>query len=147
VIALKIKDELLQLREKDGLIRPSKAVSWARNHPESELHKRIEWDDRKAAHEHRLEQVRKLIRVFVIYDDKPERATISLSSDRSSKDGGYRDADVVLNTRQFRDIAIRDALTDVKRWRERHRALTELSPIFRAVDLFLAAESLAEAAD
>lgn len=49
------------LEDSKGNVRPVDVIEAARD-PKSALHKDFEWDDTKAAHKHRLETARKLIR-------------------------------------------------------------------------------------
>ncbi len=63
-----IGSELERIREKHGRLAPSIVLAEAQ--PEdSPLHNEFEWDDSVAAHEYRLQQARKLIRLHVTYDE------------------------------------------------------------------------------
>lgn len=53
------------LEREDGRLLPSDVVEAARD-PRSVLHSHFEWDDSKAAHEHRLAQARALIRTIKV---------------------------------------------------------------------------------
>src|SRR5262245_65814723 len=57
----RIATELLALRNDKGVINPTRAVEWAREHPQSRLHGVLEWDDAVAGAKYRNEQVRKMI--------------------------------------------------------------------------------------
>jgi len=125
-----VEDELVALRNEDGMINPRTALQWARDNRESQLAGRIEWDDTKAAEEYRLGQVRRLIAVHVRTEDG-NRGTISLLSDRR-RDGGYREVETVLSNSEMRAIALREALRELRRFEQRYRHLQELSSIFSA---------------
>ena len=80
-----IREALEGIRKKYGRLTPSLTVKVAK-HPDSILHTRFEWDDSKAAHEHRLWQARQLISTNVIrvpVTDKLVRAYIHVPA----KDG------------------------------------------------------------
>jgi hypothetical protein len=128
-----IESEILALQDGDGFFKPRAILNWARDNPESELHGKIEWDDAKAAEAHRLDQVRRLITIYVRTEDG-DRATISLIQDRFPE-GGYRQLDAVLSNSELRLMALRQAMRDYKRWETRYRHLVELSKIFEAATL------------
>jgi hypothetical protein len=136
-----VEDELVALTDPDGFIKPHRVVEWAREHPESELYKHIEWDDTKAAdvvewarenpeselHKriewndakaddaYRLVQAWCLITIHIRSDDG-QRGTISLIQDRNA-DGGYRHMDRVLSNYELRRMASRQALREFNTWR------------------------------
>jgi hypothetical protein len=127
-----IEQELLALTDASGFIKPFTVVTWARKNPHSHLHKRFEWNDRLAAEQHRLDQARQLIAVYVRADDG-HRATISLVEDRHQA-GGYRRIEQVMSSADMRAIALRQALAEFHRWRDRYRYMVELAQIFAAAD-------------
>lgn len=131
----RIGEELLALRATDGRWYPSVIVNWARQNPASALHRALTWDDAEAAERYRLDQARRLIAIHVV-DDIGDRQTISLAIDRGVG-GGYRALPEVLASGQMRRLAAREALTELVRWRDRHRHLDrELAPIFGLIDRF-----------
>ncbi len=69
----KVRDELARLYSKHGGLKPSVVVKEARDE-KSPLHSSFEWDDAKAAHAHRLDRARTLIKTvhFIIKDGKEE---------------------------------------------------------------------------
>ena len=111
--------EIVALTASDGKIYPSVVVAWAQANPDSELHRRFEWDIEKAAHEHWLWQARQLISIHVV-DLAGDRTTISLEIDRT-RGGGYRDMGAVLSNADLRRMATEQAL------RELHRASREVA--------------------
>lgn len=131
---MSIRDEIEALTRKDGLIHAEDIVNWARTHPESELHKRFPWDVEQAAYLHWLSVARRLIQVYVV-DTRGDRTTFSLVTDRVSG-GGYRDSQQVLDNTEFRRQAAEQALVEVRHWRERNAAISELDAIFTAIDEF-----------
>jgi hypothetical protein len=136
----KIMEELEYIRRQHGdVLRPEDVVSFAQDETTA-LHREFEWDDTKAAAEHRLWQARQVIRVTVTTlpspysDDTPIRAYVSMPSDRVQPGGGYRSFEDVMSSDELRAELLRDALSEVKRWKRKHDRLKELSPIFRAID-------------
>lgn len=133
-----VRDELLQIMvANDGVCNPSQVVEFARN-PETQLHSRFEWDDTKAAEDHRLWQARQVIslELTVIPGKKRDveiRLFISLSQDRTSE-GGYRLITNVLEDPEMRAKMLYEALQDLNRIKVKYGALTELAKVFEAVD-------------
>lgn len=131
---MSIQDELEAIMNAgNGLLKPSEALEWARAHPKSALYSQIEWDRDKAAYEHQIWQIRRLIAIHII---TPERArqTISLSIDRVRPGGGYRDVDGVMQDVSLRAVALADALRDLERIRARYTHLHELARIWDELD-------------
>jgi hypothetical protein len=127
-----VRAEIVALRDADGLIHAGSLVDWARQNSESALHTQFEWDDQIAGERYRVEQARRLIAIHVV-DVDLNRQTVSLVADR--RDGGYRDLDEVLSHHEMRRLALLDALSEVKRWQERHgHFASELKSIFRAIE-------------
>jgi len=127
-----VERELLDLTDSAGFIKPHNVVEWARKNPESELHKRLEWDDGLAAEEWRLQQVRRLIAVHVV-SDEGKRATISLIQDRHTE-GGYRSIDEVMSDTELRALALSQALSEFRVWQRKYQYMRELVRIFEAAD-------------
>lgn len=127
----RIGDELQALRASDGRWYPSIVVDWARANPDSALYRALEWDDRRAADEHRLSQARQLIAIHIV-DEQGDRSTIALVIDRGYG-GGYRDLGEVLSNAQLRRLATEQALAELRRWQERNKHLVELDGVFRAI--------------
>lgn len=124
-----VANELLAL-ERNGLIKPTEAVQWARVHTNSHLHQALEWDDAVAGEAYRVQQVRSLIAVFV----EPvhhARQFVSLSVDRV-EGGGYRRIEQVMNQQDLRSILLQDALHELERMREKYQALQELDKVWAA---------------
>lgn len=126
---MSIKDELLALKNSEGFIVCERAVEWAKANPSSELHGALEWNDREAAHQFRLVQVRHLIALHVI-NDEGKRKMVSLSIDRSREGGGYRDLDDVMPVKSLRDVLLDDAFKELERVKTKYARLQELSAVW-----------------
>jgi hypothetical protein len=125
-----IANELLELRNDNGVINPAHVVDWARENPASRLHASLEWDDSLAAERWRREQVRTLIAVHVV-DADGSRKLISLSIDRTAS-GGYRPLDEVLGQPTLREVMLKDALADLDRVQKKYERLQELERVWLA---------------
>lgn len=131
-----IRAELEGLRETAGLLRPDKVVKFARD-PKTALHACFTWDDKKASERWRIEEARRLIRVYVEVeegkDEAPVRAFVSLSTDRANK-GGYRAMVDVLQDPELYSQLLADALKESERFREKYKKLKEMQPVLKAMD-------------
>lgn len=124
-----IRDELLALTDPaTEMIYADTVVAWAEQNPESEIHAKLEWNDAKAAHQHRLDQARHLISLHVVYANTGRRASVSLVTDRT-QGGGYREVTPVLNNARMRSILLRQILDELARVIDRYPQLTELDPL------------------
>jgi hypothetical protein len=125
-----IADELLALRNDNGVINPAHVVDWARENTASRLHASLEWDDTLAAERWRREQVRTLIAVHVV-DADGSRKLVSLSIDRTAS-GGYRPLDEVMGQPSLREVMLKDALVDLDRVQKKYARLQELERVWLA---------------
>lgn len=143
---LKVAEELEALRNGNGVYVAETVLEYAEHHPQSELHKCFTWDDSAAAREHRLNEARKVIRVYVELQphpmsQQPIRAFVSLKSDRTQPGGGYRKMTDVLSSRDLREQLVLQALGEMNRAGNRYRHLQELAAVFAEMD---AAQAAAE---
>ena len=67
---MSIKSELLALKDNDGLIVAEVAVEWARAHPKSDLYAAINWDTGWNVEQYLLVQMRKLITLNIVTEEK-----------------------------------------------------------------------------
>lgn len=133
-MAALIRHELLALQEAstDGLLHAERVVEWARENPESALHRAIQWDDVKAADEYRLWQVRRLIALNVVSGDGAP-LVVSLSIDRNDG-GGYRSISDVAKSKPLMEIMLDDALRELERVKARYARVRALSDLWSKVD-------------
>ena len=140
-----IQNELKSLMT-DNLLKAEKVVAWAAKHRKSALYAQFEWDDTKAANDHRVHQARQIIARFKVTvlpnDDTPFRMFVSLTSDRKNG-GGYRLTDVVLNDEVHRSQAVIDAEKDAAIFAQKYAYLKEAASMIAAYvrDLKPAAEA------
>ncbi len=128
--------ELEDLRLREGTLRPEAIVAFAENNTESALHSEFEWDDSRAAHLHRLDQARHIIRVHISVNEPvsvPMRTYVSLRSDRRAG-RGYRRLVDVMSEEQHRQELLLAAWDELRTFERKYRALAELTPVFEALD-------------
>ena len=133
-----IKMELEKIRAKNGgLLRPKDIVKYAQN-PKTALYKKFEWNDEKAGDEFRLWQAREIIMLHITVVEgisKPVRTYISLMQDRTKESGGYRHISHILGNKRLRESMLNEAFAELDRVLVRYNLLTELVPVFEALEL------------
>ncbi len=131
---MSLKSELMALQSAadQGILHAEAVVSWARMHPDSALHRSIQWDDAIAAREHRLWQARQLIQLH-IRDERGEPLMVSLSIDRQGG-GGYRPIADVAKTPELREIMLSDALSELERVQAKYARVKELETVWQQAE-------------
>jgi hypothetical protein len=127
-----VRDELLTLKGNNEFLIVEEAHEWARTHPESKLHKALEWDDRIAAREHRFSQIRRLVAIHIVTGEGV-REMISLSIDRTRDGGGYRGLNDILSNQSLHEVMLADALRELERLQAKYQQLQALAPLWQAV--------------
>ena len=128
--------------ENDGLLKPETVVDEAKP-VSSPLHPKFEWRNTVAAHQYRIWQARKLIRVSVEVwagTEDPVNVFVSLTPDRETRGnddgdigGGYRVMTQVLSDKEMRQQMLADALAELACFEEKYRRLKELAAVFAAI--------------
>lgn len=138
--------EIETLRAKnDGSISADQVVSAAAK-KRNPIHLCFEWDDQKAAHEHRLQTAREMLRSFVfvredIQTDRPQRVYEVV---RQPQQGAgrvrhvYKTTDDILKDEDLRAELLGRALKELISIRNRYRDLNELAVVLRAIDEVIA---------
>ena len=129
---MSVASELLALRGDDGLLHVNIVHDWAAAHPGSALHGALDWNDATAARKYRLWQIRHLIEIHVVNEDR-ERQEISLRIDRRGG-GGYRDLADVMEAPNLRAHALRDAIDEYLRTKAKYDWLSELAEVHEALE-------------
>lgn len=132
---------LRELSGENGTLTPEAVVADAAN-PASELHSCFEWDDTKAAHQHRLDQARGLIRIRMttVVDEVEVRAPSYLRTPGTeSKDQGYTSTLKLRDDKEAARVALRAEIGRVVSALERARDIAavlglagELSEMMKA---------------
>jgi hypothetical protein len=132
---MSIEKELLDLMNAEGLIVAEAAEKWAANHRQSDLAKQLEWDNRVAGKQYRINQIRQLIVSLKITMGNGTKRFYSLSIDRGNKKGGgYRDISDIMKSKTLYEILLQDALNDLQRMQEQYERLRELQPIWKEAE-------------
>ncbi|MDR3473331.1 MAG: hypothetical protein P4M09_16855 [Devosia sp.] len=127
------------LREKfKGELTPEDVLEDAK-HDNSPLHSFFEWNDGEAAHQHRLQQARGLIRsVVAIYTREDEgkpavrhRAYVHINEPKTPH---YREASHAMSQKATRDQILNRALAELIAWQKKYKDLQEFAELFEAVE-------------
>lgn len=126
------------LSSANGAVTAETVVSEARR-PTSPIHRYFEWDDDKAAMQHRLVQARHLlrsVRIVVRKVGSDEPITIRRAFVRVENDDGtvFLPAVKALSNAKYRAQILARALGELKDWQDRYRDLKELAGLFEAID-------------
>jgi len=129
--------ESLRVQHK-GELTPEDVVEAARS-ANSPLHEYFEWSDSAAAHQHRLDQARGLIRsVVAIYSDpKGEQPIIRAHAYTHVPEGAtshYRDTSHALSQKDTRKLILQRAWRELQQWRQRYAKLKEFADILETMD-------------
>jgi len=111
-----------------GRIEPEAVVEAARN-PKNSLHAHFEWDDKKAAAAHRIDQARGIIRIIRVESDDTESGTMrafhSITDDRGT---AYRPAKTVLGSPEMMLALRKRAKVELEAFQLRYNEIREISP-------------------
>lgn len=130
---------LIELARKNGGLLTAEAVVEAARPEESPLHDWFTWDDSEAARQWRLQQARQLIiRVKVEVATGPnETVTVrgwsSLTPDRETDGGGYRETIRVMKSTDMRAQLLINAKAEMDRFVEKYNTLGELAEVITAM--------------
>lgn len=130
--ANKIGHELADLRD-DGVLQVRDVVEYAGNNPQSELARAFEWDDGRAAHEHRLGQARKLVGAVRHYtigggDVEVHRTHFGVGG------GTYASVKAVHEHEDYQKTLLTSALRSLQAWRDRYAEIGDVCGVFVDVD-------------
>lgn len=115
--------------------------------PTSPIHSAFTWDDAEAAHLHRLEEARHLMRSIVIVQvdeqkvEQPQRAFVTIVDSPKQE---YHSIFSVLKDDKKRRQLIRKALAELASWQRRYEDIKEFANIFAQIES-TAGELLVEA--
>lgn len=131
----RLEVELLAIKGDRELVTAEEILSWAERHRDSAWAAELEWNDRKAGREHRLNQIRQIIITLEITIGQRTRRFYSLSIDRHNRrGGGYRDIVDILENQTLYDVMVNDALNELERMRLKYEQVVELRPLWRELE-------------
>lgn len=106
------------------------------------LHNWLDWDDGHAAHQHRLSQVRSMLRSveFVIEYEPEKEIVVNVMTSVNDKDTGkrvYTNTIDAMNDPNYREQILQQALVELKRFQSKYRSLSELAQVMDAAGKIL----------
>lgn len=132
-------DEIARIRDgQGGYVTPSAVVLAARPQG-APLHPAFEWDDRRAAVAHRLDQARYLIRSIVIIehvDQQPVRAFVSVTIRGEDNPGtlvAYTSFDNAMSDPDMQEQLMAQARADMRAFERKYDQLVDLT---RTIQVF-----------
>ena len=127
---------LRDIEQRDGTVHPIAVVEAARA-KRSPIHDQFEWDDTRAAHEHRLEQARVMVRCLVyveIIEEKEKSREPAFVHIKTNDDRSYMSTCIAMSNADLREQVVNEALRGLEAWRRKWQHLSELAHIFSAID-------------
>lgn len=130
------------IRKKNGGSASAEDIVQAAKAARNPLHGDFEWDDKAAAHEHRLWRARNMMNSFVVVrgDLKTDRPQRVYEVVREPQDGKhrikhvYRTVDDIMKDTDLRAELLGRAMNELISIRNRYRDLQELAVVLRAID-------------
>lgn len=132
-------------QENGGVLVPQDVVAKARTE-QSPLHRYFEWDDRKAARAHRLEQAKELIVSVSIVIPDADAAVPAFTAAVDGPSGAgrsYRPADMKTFTmpRTAAPLQLARAKSELLSWRRRYGSIAEFATLVGMIDETIADRS------
>ncbi|MCK9519881.1 MAG: hypothetical protein M0R06_03290 [Sphaerochaeta sp.] len=123
---------LEKLVKKNGSVTAEAVVLEARN-KRSPLHECFEWDDKKAAHLHRINQACHLIKYIVIdEEDVPELS--AFVHVEIEDEGQYVTLQTAKDDPVLREQILRKALSELLAWKKKYGELKEFMQVTKTID-------------
>jgi hypothetical protein len=111
-----------------GKLKADDAVEEARD-PRHPLHRHLEWDDAKAGHQFRVQQMRSIIRIVRIETGNPVQLRRAFISAPAPDGRAYRSLADVLKSSDLQDRIMEQADKDLAAWQHRYAELKDLCEI------------------
>ena len=134
--AQNVGEFLETLRAKNGGQLTAEIVVKAAKPKRSPIHSLIEWDDREAATQYRLEQARFILRKVVVTQDgvpgpNDVRAFVVVTQDDEQH---YTSLEHAMSVAGLREQVLARAKKEAADWRKRYQDLQEFAEVFVAID-------------
>lgn len=134
-------ETIKKIEDRDGIVTREALLEESR--PEdAPTHKCFEWNDTEAAEKYRLWQAGQVIRdiVVTIIDTDKEKEPIKApmfvnTADRSTQKARFTSVDRAFNDKEMRDTVLRNALTELRMFRNKYGQLKELRDVFKEIDM------------
>lgn len=124
-------EEIGRLYQSKGRILPEDVVEASKDES-APLHPCFEWNDTVAAHKYRCGQAASLIRLIVA-EDYSASSSENVRAFVHTQDS-YKPISVVVNSQDQMSELLRSALAELSAFRKKYQSLSELSPVFEAIE-------------
>lgn len=134
-----VGEELENIRKEEGELQPLMVVSRAKA-KRSPLHGYFEWDDNKAAKQHRAQQACQLICEVVVRMSDSKSKPVMVKAFVNYKDeagySSYTSISHAMNNEQIREQILQRAWGEMKSFRKKFSDMKELSDVFISMKHF-----------
>lgn len=124
--------EIVRIGEKNGCVRPGDIVEESRDES-APLHECFEWDDTEAARMYRERQAGDMLRGITVEVVTEKREPVEVRAFVSTGKA-YRGVTEVLKSDEQTSYLLERALAELESFRRKYRTLSELAPVFRAIE-------------
>lgn len=129
--------ELARIEKVEGELTPTAVLDRARS-ANSALHGHFEWDDSKAAEQHRLSQAGELIRSITVdvthSNVEPAKTVRAFVSVQRAGERAYVGLERAMSDDDLRRQVLERAWAELSAFRKRYADLKELAGVFAAMD-------------
>lgn len=140
--AEKTYEELQTIKRNNisNILEPPEVVKYARNNPQSELHKGFEWNDSKAAEQYRLQQARQIIyniRIIQVEDDvnvDVAKTVEYIPYTHLDTISGYKSTIEVYKNEEDYEQLKQQAYRDLLYWSKKYNNIVEFKQIFEDIE-------------
>lgn len=137
--ANKVASEMYHIGKVNGNneFKPQELVDYARNNPNSELHKCFEWNDTIAAEKYRVNQAREVIRYLRITvpteNGKTEKTAIRMFVSTNNHDNNYKATEIVFQNKSEYDKLLAEAMSELQAFKRKYKGIKELGKILALI--------------
>lgn len=133
-VPAQVAGEMCKQLEENGGLTAKKLVE-ANRPKDAPLHDAFEWNNREAAEKWREQQARVMIASLVTLDvetehKEPVRAFFNISY----TDPDYESIEVIIQSEDKHAALLNRAMNELKAFQMKYRTLTELNPVFEAIN-------------
>lgn len=126
--------EVASIQKEEGRVTADLLLERARS-VSSCLHGVFEWDDERAAHEHRLAQARLVLRSLQIVTPNGEAARMYVAVDvEESRGKQYVPTVQAMKVPEWREFVMEEALNDLRSLKAKYAAFKEMAALVEDVD-------------
>lgn len=132
--------QIIKSNNIENMLEPPEVVEYARNNPQSELHKGFEWNDSKAAEQYRLQQARQIIyniRIIQVEDDvnvDVAKTVEYIPYTHLDTISGYKSTIEVYKNEEDYEQLKQQAYRDLLYWSKKYNNIVEFKQIFEDIE-------------